>query len=44
MKNFDFKRAIGGGATFLISPLGGEKKFLSELCELRNFREGCNCF
>ena len=26
----------------LISPLEGEKKFLSELCELRNFREGCN--
>ena len=25
---------------FLISPLEGEKKFLSELCELRNFREG----
>ena len=24
----------------LISPLEGEKKFLSELCELRNFREG----
>ena len=24
----------------LISPLVGEKKFLSELCELRNFREG----
>ena len=42
MKNFDFKRAIGRGATFLISPLEGEKKFLSELCELRNFREGCN--
>ena len=27
---------------FLISPLEGEKKFLSELCELRNFREGFN--
>ena len=26
--------------TILISPLEGEKKFLSELCELRNFREG----
>ena len=26
----------------LISPLEGEKKFLSELCELRNFREGDN--
>ena len=26
----------------LISPLEGEKKFLSELCELRNYREGCN--
>ena len=26
----------------LISPLEGEKKFLSELCELRNFREGFN--
>ena len=26
----------------LISPLEGEKKFLSELCELRNFREGYN--
>ena len=26
----------------LISPLEGEKKFLSELCELRNFREGHN--
>ena len=25
---------------FLISPLEGEKKFLSELNELRNFREG----
>lgn len=25
---------------FLLSPLEGEKKFLSELCELRNFREG----
>ena len=24
----------------LISPLEGEKKFLSELCEHRNFREG----
>ena len=24
----------------LISPLEGEKKFLGELCELRNFREG----
>ena len=24
----------------LLSPLEGEKKFLSELCELRNFREG----
>ena len=24
----------------LISPLEGEKKFLSKLCELRNFREG----
>ena len=31
-----FKRNI------LISPLEGEKKFLSELCELRNFREGFN--
>ena len=29
-----FKRNI------LISPLEGEKKFLSEFCELRNFREG----
>ena len=27
---------------FLISPLEGEKKFLSELRELRNFREGFN--
>ena len=27
---------------FLISPLEGEKKFLSELNELRNFREGVN--
>ena len=27
---------------FLISPLEGEKKFLSELHELRNFREGDN--
>ena len=27
---------------FFISPLEGEKKFLSELCELRNFREGYN--
>ena len=27
---------------FLISPLEGEKKFLSEFCELRNFREGFN--
>ncbi len=27
---------------FLISPLDGEKKFLSELNELRNFREGDN--
>ena len=27
---------------FFISPLEGEKKFLSELCELRNFREGDN--
>ena len=27
---------------FLISPLEGEKKFLSELRELRNFREGYN--
>ena len=26
----------------LISPLEGEKKFLSEFCELRNFREGFN--
>ena len=26
----------------LISPLEGEKKFFSELCELRNFREGYN--
>ena len=26
----------------LISPLEGEKKFLSELCELRNYREGFN--
>ena len=26
----------------LISPLEGEKKFLSELCELRNYREGDN--
>ena len=26
----------------LISPLEGEEKFLSELCELRNFREGDN--
>ena len=26
----------------LISPLEGEKKFLGELCELRNFREGYN--
>ena len=26
----------------LISPLEGEKKFLSELNELRNFREGVN--
>ena len=26
--------------TFLISPLEGEKKFLSEFYELRNFREG----
>ena len=26
----------------LISPLEGEKKFLSEWCELRNFREGDN--
>ena len=26
----------------LISPLEGEKKFLSEFCELRNFREGYN--
>ena len=24
----------------LLSPLEGEKKFLGELCELRNFREG----
>ena len=24
----------------LLSPLEGEKKFLSKLCELRNFREG----
>ena len=24
----------------LFSPLEGEKKFLSELCELRNFRDG----
>ena len=24
----------------LISPIEGEKKFLGELCELRNFREG----
>ncbi len=31
-----FKRNI------LISPLEGEKKFLSELCELRNYREGFN--
>ena len=31
-----FKRNI------LISPLEGEKKFLSELGELRNFREGYN--
>ena len=26
----------------LISPLEGEKKFLSEFCELRNIREGFN--
>ena len=28
------------GKIILISPLEGEKKFLGELCELRNFREG----
>ena len=27
---------------FFISPFEGEKKFLSELCELRNFRDGDN--
>ena len=45
-KNIDYTSFLplgGGGAVrrrFLISPLEGEKKFLSELCELRNFREG----
>ena len=36
-------RQLGSEAAkcnILISPLEGEKKFLSELCELRNFREG----
>ena len=36
-------RKLGSEAAkcnILISPLEGEKKFLSELCELRNFREG----
>ena len=36
-------RQLGSEAVkcnILISPLEGEKKFLSELCELRNFREG----
>ena len=36
-------RQLGSEAdkrNILISPLEGEKKFLGELCELRNFREG----
>ena len=33
-------RSEAAKRNILISPLEGEKKFLSELCELRNFREG----
>ena len=33
-------RSEAAKCNILISPLEGEKKFLSELCELRNFREG----
>ena len=38
-RGIDAKR-YGLLRNILISPLEGEKKFLSELCELRNFREG----
>ena len=45
LKKFDLFRKIVDilslvKRNILISPLEGEKKFLSELCELRNFREG----
>ena len=33
-------RSEAAKCNILLSPLEGEKKFLSELCELRNFREG----
>ena len=33
-------RSEAAKRNILFSPLEGEKKFLSELCELRNFREG----
>ena len=33
-------RSEAAKCNILISPLEGEKKFLGELCELRNFREG----
>ena len=35
-----YKASEAAKRNILISPLEGEKKFLSELCELRNFREG----
>ena len=33
-------RSEAAKCNILFSPLEGEKKFLGELCELRNFREG----
>ena len=33
-------RSEAAKCNILLSPLEGEKKFLGELCELRNFREG----
>ena len=33
-------RSEAAKRNILISPIEGEKKFLGELCELRNFREG----
>ena len=34
------QRSEAAKCNILISPLEGEKKFLSKFCELRNFREG----